>query len=100
MYGILKQIKPEEAKKIAEPIIEEVKSILAKGKVAVFKRPHQEFLNLYVTKKVSKWDPRFYPEYGVYDIWAQECENASTAGVNLLDHTYTLTEEEPKIENI
>jgi len=80
-----------------EKLIEErakfVQDILARGKKAVFTRPHYCLDNCDVIKKVTEWKADINEEKGMYDIFASECVNASTPWICLFDRTYTITEE-------
>lgn len=68
-----------------------VKDILARGKKAVFARPHR-IIDATVRKVVTEWVPNIDEETRMYDIKASE-SNGSTEWIALWDATYTITEE-------
>lgn len=88
---------PEDIKNLENELIEERKAIvldiLSRGKKAVFKRCHSIYDDVQVIKKVTEWKADIDEETGMYDIYASECENASTPWIALWDSRYIISEE-------
>ena len=69
-----------------------VKSILARGKTAVFTRPHQLFRDMTVVKKVHQWEVESEVP-GQFDLEATFADTGAPTAVALWDHNYVITEE-------
>ena len=79
----------EELIKARTPI---VKDILARGKTAVFTRPHQLYPDITVVKKVHQWKVESEVP-GQFDLEATFADTGAPAAVALWDHNYVITEE-------
>jgi len=86
-------IEIEEDEKLIKERTKLVQDILARGKKAVFTRPHYCLDNCDVIKKVTEWKADIDEKTGQFDIFASECKNASTPWVAIWDRSYTITEE-------
>lgn len=69
-----------------------VKAILARGKTAVFTRPHQLFRDMTVVKKVHQWEVESEVP-GQFDLETTFADSGAPTAVALGDHNYVITEE-------